>query len=132
MTPDEVRALPATVDVPTAGRCFGLGRDASYQCARDGTFPVPVLRLGHRLLVSRAKLMAVLGIADRPEPAPVKERPRTEAGARQTLDNGAIARALALMILAFRTGLMVSRQELADAVGVEAAVLARLENGETP
>jgi hypothetical protein len=36
------------------------------------------------------------------------------------------------MILAFRTGMMVSRQELADAVGDEAAMRARLENSEVP
>lgn len=60
-TIDEVRAFPVTVDLPTAGRCFGLGRDASYDLARQGVFPAPVLRLGRRLAVTRAALLQALG-----------------------------------------------------------------------
>lgn len=60
-TIDEVRAFPVTVDLPTAGRCFGLGRDASYDLARQGTFPCPVLRPGRRLVVTRAALLQALG-----------------------------------------------------------------------
>ena len=60
--PDEVRALPVVVDVVTAGRCCGLGRDTSYRLARSGQFPVPVLSLGRRLVCKRADLLAALGI----------------------------------------------------------------------
>ncbi|WP_173079136.1 hypothetical protein [Phytohabitans rumicis] len=63
-TPDEIRAWPATVDVPTAGRAFGVGRDESYRLAREGHFPVPVLRLGRYLRVTRAAVLEALGIAD--------------------------------------------------------------------
>ena len=63
-TPDEVRAWPVTVDVPTAGRAFGIGRDEAYRLAREGTFPVPVLRLGRYLRVSRAAVLAALGVPD--------------------------------------------------------------------
>ncbi|HKT00404.1 MAG TPA: DNA-binding protein [Rugosimonospora sp.] len=66
-TPDEVRAWPVTVDVPTAGRAFGIGRDEAYRLAREGTFPVPVLRLGRYLRVSRAAVLAALGV---PDPVP--------------------------------------------------------------
>ena len=66
MTPDEVRALPVTVDLPTAGRPFGLGRDASYDLARLGQFPGPVLKLGRMLRVTRASLLEALGINDGP------------------------------------------------------------------
>lgn len=52
--------LPHVVDVPTAGRAFGIGRDSSYRLARSGRFPVPVLRLGRRYVVTRASLLAVL------------------------------------------------------------------------
>ena len=52
------------VDLPTAGRCFGLGRDASYGVAKAGDFPVPVLKLGKALRVTRASILAALGIAD--------------------------------------------------------------------
>ena len=61
---DEIRAWPVTVDVRTAGRAWGLGRDQSYRLARDGRFPVPVLRLGRRLRVTRAAVLDALGIAD--------------------------------------------------------------------
>lgn len=61
-TAEQVRQLPVVVDVPTAGRCFGLGRDGSYDLARQGQFPVPVLRLGRSLRVTRASLLQALGI----------------------------------------------------------------------
>jgi hypothetical protein len=64
MSPDEVRAFPVTVGIREAGRPFGMGRDASYQAAREGTFPVPVLRLGRRLICTRASILAALGITD--------------------------------------------------------------------
>lgn len=71
-TADEVIAWPVTVDVPTAGSCFGLGRDTSYDMARDGTFPTPVLRLGRALRVTRASLLAALGMPTEAIPAPSK------------------------------------------------------------
>jgi hypothetical protein len=40
-TAADVLTWPVTVDVPTAGRCFGLGRDVSYELARTGGFPTP-------------------------------------------------------------------------------------------
>lgn len=58
----EVADLPVTVDVVTAGRCFDLGRDTSYRLARAGEFPCAVLRLGRRLVVTKAALCAALGI----------------------------------------------------------------------
>ena len=63
-TPEEIRAWPATVDGPTAGRAFGVGRDESYRLAREGRFPVPVLRLGRYLRVTRSTVLAALGISD--------------------------------------------------------------------
>lgn len=65
-TADEVRAWPVTVDVRTAGRAFGIGRDQSYRLAREGRFPVPVLRLGRYLRVTRAAVLEALGIEDSP------------------------------------------------------------------
>jgi hypothetical protein len=63
---DEVLAWPVTVDLVTAGRAFRLGKDASYHLARRGEFPVPVLRLGRRLVVTRASVLDALGIEDTP------------------------------------------------------------------
>lgn len=63
-TPDDIRAWPVTVDVPTAGRAFGIGRDEAYRLAREGAFPVPVLRLGRYLRVTRAAVLVALGVPD--------------------------------------------------------------------
>jgi hypothetical protein len=63
-TAEEIRRWPVTVDVPTAGRCWLLGRDASYAAARRGEFPVPVIRAGRRLVVTRASVIAALGIGN--------------------------------------------------------------------
>jgi predicted DNA-binding transcriptional regulator AlpA len=61
-TLDDIRAWPATVDVPTAGRAFGIGRDESYRLVHQGAFPVPVLKLGRYLRVTRSSVLAALGI----------------------------------------------------------------------
>lgn len=64
MTLDELLSLPVTVDVPTAGRAFSIGRDLSYRLAAEGQFPVPVLRIGRHLRVTRAALFTALGVND--------------------------------------------------------------------
>lgn len=69
-TPDEIRAWPATVDVSTAGRAFGIGRDEANRLVREGRFPVHVLRLGRYLRVTRAAVLDVLGISDQPPSQP--------------------------------------------------------------
>jgi hypothetical protein len=61
MAPDELRNLPVSVDVVTAGRAFGMGRTRAYQLARRGEFPVRVLRLGNSYRVTRADLLRALG-----------------------------------------------------------------------
>jgi hypothetical protein len=63
-TADEVRSWPVTVDVRTAGRAWGLGRDQAYRLAREGRFPVPVLRFGRYLRVTRASVLDALGISE--------------------------------------------------------------------
>jgi len=68
-TPDEIRAWPATVSVPVAGAAWSIGPRGSYQLVKSGGFPVPVLRLGPRLRVTRSSVMAALGI---PEAAPTE------------------------------------------------------------
>lgn len=59
---DELRQLPAVVDVPTAGRAYGIGERHAYELARRGEFPVPVRRLGRLLRVRSTDLLADLGI----------------------------------------------------------------------
>lgn len=59
-----------TLSVPEAGDVLGLGRNKAYELARQGEFPVRVLKIGSRYRVSRADLERYLGITDDPDPRP--------------------------------------------------------------
>ncbi|MEV5691962.1 DNA-binding protein [Micromonospora globbae] len=61
-TEGRIRALGAITDLPTAGRVFGLGRALSYELARTGGFPVPVIRVGARYKVPVAGILTALGL----------------------------------------------------------------------
>lgn len=63
-TIDTVRNLGATIDVETAGAILGIGRSKSYELAKDGEFPVRVLRIGRRYLVPTTGILALLGITE--------------------------------------------------------------------
>lgn len=62
MKDDELLALPVTVDLVTAGRAFRMGRTKAYELARADKFPCPVLPLGKRFVVTKAALLAALGV----------------------------------------------------------------------
>jgi hypothetical protein len=62
LTLAEIADLPAVTDLVTAGRALGLGRTKSYELARAGQFPCPVIRAGRTWLVPTAGLLAVLGL----------------------------------------------------------------------
>ena len=53
-----------TVTVPEAARQLGISRSFAYQAIARGDFPVPVLRIGGRVVVSRAALDRYLDGAD--------------------------------------------------------------------
>ena len=81
-TADEVRALGVTIDLVTAGSVLSLGRTASYELARRGQFPVPVLRIGRRYRVVTAHLLQLLNLTpdapgSRDAIAPVHDLRRT-------------------------------------------------------
>jgi hypothetical protein len=59
-TEQRIRALGAVTDLPTTGRIFGLGRSLAYDLARNGDFPVPVIRVGARYRVPVAAILAAL------------------------------------------------------------------------
>ncbi|WP_233513886.1 hypothetical protein [Micromonospora craterilacus] len=61
-TEERIRALGAITDLPTAGRIFGLGRALSYELARTGDFPVPVIRASTRYKVPVAGILTSLGL----------------------------------------------------------------------
>src|SRR5215218_11469955 len=48
-----------TLTVEEAGKLLGVGRGLAYELAERGE--IPALRLGRRLVVPRARLMALLG-----------------------------------------------------------------------
>ncbi|WP_239067958.1 hypothetical protein [Actinomadura bangladeshensis] len=74
LTPAEIRTLPAVVDLVTAGRALGVGRTKSYELARAGRFPCPVLRVGRSYLVPTNGLLTLLGLNDTAgQPAPESE-----------------------------------------------------------
>jgi hypothetical protein len=62
-TPAAVRALGVRTDVPTAGAILGgLCRDEAYRMVKRGTFPVPVIKVGRRLIVPVQPILELLGI----------------------------------------------------------------------
>jgi predicted DNA-binding transcriptional regulator AlpA len=44
----------ATVTIPEFARRFGIARSTAYALAQRDALPVPVIRLGRRMVVSRA------------------------------------------------------------------------------
>ena len=49
-----------TMDIPSAAAVLGISRNLGYELARRGDFPIPVLRLGRRLVCSRQVLLKLL------------------------------------------------------------------------
>ncbi|MGW1431261.1 helix-turn-helix transcriptional regulator [Streptomyces sp. NPDC002431] len=58
--------LPVAVDLRTAARALGIASTTAYRLISNGTFPCPVLRVGHRYRIPTNELMHALGIDDRP------------------------------------------------------------------
>lgn len=56
----------ATLTIPEAAKLLGVGRNLAYQsAAEDGELAgVPVIRVGRRMVVPRASLLAALGLTD--------------------------------------------------------------------
>jgi hypothetical protein len=63
LTASEVRALPAVVDVVTAGEVLGVGRSVAYELVRTDRFPTPVLRVGRQIKIPTAYLLDLLGLS---------------------------------------------------------------------
>jgi excisionase family DNA binding protein len=56
----ELRDGPAAVDIPTAARALGISRSYGFELARRGEFPCRTIRVGSRIRVPRAALLALL------------------------------------------------------------------------
>jgi hypothetical protein len=59
---EELLALPAVVDLTTAGRAWRMGHSKAAELARAGEFPCPVLRLGRYWKVRKVELLRSLGV----------------------------------------------------------------------
>jgi excisionase family DNA binding protein len=56
----EQQTARRTIEIPEVATMLGIPRSTAYDLARRDALPVPVLRLGRRVMVSRAALEAVL------------------------------------------------------------------------
>lgn len=79
MTVEELRTLPVSVDLVTAGRAFGLGRTVSHELAKAGRFPCRVLRVGARYRVPRSEILRALSIDADGNPAQEAAAPGPDA-----------------------------------------------------
>lgn len=62
-TEDTIRALGVRTTVPIAGEIIaGWHRDDSYDAVKRGDFPVPVIRVGRRMVVPVAPILELLRI----------------------------------------------------------------------
>lgn len=72
MTEEELRKLPVSFDLPTAGRALGIGSTKAYQMARADQFPIPVLPVGREFRCTKAHLFRYLGMEMAMPPADEK------------------------------------------------------------
>lgn len=70
LTLADVHALPAVVDIVTAGRAFGISKNLAYELAAAGTFPCRVYRLGVQWRVPTADLRRSLGLLNEAQEGP--------------------------------------------------------------
>ncbi|MFJ1649258.1 hypothetical protein [Streptomyces sp. NPDC088258] len=66
LTGDELLALPAVIDLDTSNRALMIGRSTGYGLAKQGEYPVKVLRLGNAYRVVTADLLKLLCL-ERPQ-----------------------------------------------------------------
>ncbi len=67
LSAEAIRALPAAFPFdPIVPAAFGVSRSAAYRALAAGQLPIRALRLGRKLVVTRADLMAALGIPETP------------------------------------------------------------------
>ncbi len=71
----------ATVTIEEVACAFGIARSTAYALAKEDRLPVHVIRLGRRMVVSRAALDRVLaGARPHPEMAEVVPSAKVEGG----------------------------------------------------
>ena len=76
--PTGPNATRATATIPEFARRYGVARSTAYALAHQDALPVPVIRLGRRLVVSRDLMERVLA----GEPTNDATSRRTSSGSR--------------------------------------------------
>ncbi|MEU4424834.1 helix-turn-helix domain-containing protein [Actinoplanes sp. NPDC024001] len=61
-TAEAVRELGLTTDIETAASILNVGRSKAYALAKNGDFPVRVIRVGRSYVVPVSALRELLGI----------------------------------------------------------------------
>jgi excisionase family DNA binding protein len=77
MSRQELLALPATLDVPTAARALGVSRTQAYELIRTGLWPT--VRVGRLIKIPTEPILELLGIRPDGKPAvPTQRHPDQE------------------------------------------------------
>ncbi|MER7859176.1 helix-turn-helix domain-containing protein [Amycolatopsis japonica] len=63
---ERLAALGVTTDLMTAAHMLGIGRTTAYKLARNGTLPVPTVRVGRNYRIAVAPLIELLGLDKEP------------------------------------------------------------------
>ena len=62
LTPDELNALPTMVPIRLAAQALGIEYQGALRMVRQGTFPLPLVKMGRRNYVLKARLLKFLEI----------------------------------------------------------------------
>lgn len=62
-------ATPAVYSIPQAARLLGISKQSAYDLIRRDAFPCATIQCGRRVVIPRAHLDQLLGLAD-PTPTP--------------------------------------------------------------
>jgi excisionase family DNA binding protein len=57
----QARLRRLTLDIDDVAPLLGINRSTAFELIRRGTFPLPVIRLGRRIVVSRKAVEDLLG-----------------------------------------------------------------------
>ena len=62
----QVQALPASVDLATAGRAIGIGRSTAFDLVKKDEFPLELFRVGKQWKCRKTDICSLLNVT--PEP----------------------------------------------------------------
>jgi hypothetical protein len=66
MSVEQVLALPVIMPLLDAARALGIGKNMAYDLVANNQFPCHTIQVGTYRRVTRAEVLRVLGIQDRP------------------------------------------------------------------